>query len=515
MKYLKNTLILFFLSFFVIACELEDLLGDGAVDGDTFAPVHEEKFEVASSEIDIAAEVAAENAEISFKKLGLKMEKIADQLESFDEGSSSESLKISGFKLEPGLQKLLDKSTQNSAALGKLGKSGLLGKFANRTSMDGEIEELFSDVLILDESSRDGNTIPYKINKDICDGESECEVALHETRVVQKLNSESAGTIELHYQTFVLMIIGYSDDEWYFEISLDAIKSAIDDIATSASGVKADDLPQVMQGAVRYTIALQGDEDVKMSSGIIRDIKIEFKQDADHGGEEMKIAVKESKLVELTTDFANDRLTIDFDLGIVSMVGKYAQYSDSVDEHAEHVHKPGSRAATLVDVSFGFDGFRGKIVVDAADKVVTGTDVGLKSDMVAKEGGVEIFTLHAPKSSFEFSVPADDVSYDLEFEATSAIDISLEGTEDFDIDGDPFRFAISMSSGTKMINYAGDDYYYDDTPDITKVTEGGPLVLEFSGADPSIVTIDAGECFTDSEDSDGNDTVVIVGCPSS
>lgn len=491
------------------------MLGDNAVDGDSFAPVSEEKFEVASSEVNVTAEVAAENAEISFKKLGLKMEKIGDQLESFGEGGSSDSLKISGFKLEPGLQKLLDRSTQNSAALGKLGKSGILKKFANRASTDDEIEELFSDVLILDEANRNGNTIPYKVNKDICDGDSGCEVALHETRVVQKLNSESAGTIELHYQTFVLMMIGYSDDEWYLEISLDDIKSAIDDIATYTSDVDADDIPQLMQGAVRYTIELQGSDDVRMSSGIIRDIKIEFKQDADHGGEEMKIAVKESKLIELTTDFANDRLTVDFDLGVVSMVGKFSQQSASEDGHDEHAHKIASREATLVDVSFGFDGFRGKIVVDAADQVVTGTDVGLKSDMVAMEDGVEVFALHAPKSSFLFSMPTDDVSYDLEFEATSDIDISLEGTEDFETSGDPFRYAISMSAGTMMINYPGDDYYYDYTPDITKVTEGGPLVLEFSGVDPSIVTIQAGECFTDSEDSDGTDTVEIVDCPSS
>lgn len=520
MKYLKHLFVLILLSFFISACELDEILGESEVDGNKFAPVDESKFSESDEEVNVTSQIAMENVEASLQKMTDRLEEVSNQVNAID---SAESLSGDGlFSLKPGsssprLAKILKGNDVESRILSKITEGEFLSKL-NGQELSEDVEHMFAEFLIIDEENRSGNVIPYNINPDLCldefdaEDQADCETVLKDVRIIQKLNSEIAGTLELHYSTSVLVIVGYSDDEWYVEVSLDDFQVAMLAINQIVSEPE-DDLPETLKGAMRTTIKLVGEEDVVVISAITRDIKIVAKDSAEDGGEEFDISVSASKVAEMSTVLADEKVTVTFNLGSVDFLAKIEEYTASQDEHADHMHKMFSRDShiRLVDVSFGFDGFSGTIEFDGKSEALNASDLGLKSDMVMKEDGKEIMRLHMPAMSFVLSDPASDESHDLEFLAQSDINISINSVDDSEGVEEEFSLAINVEDGTRILNYPGDyDSDWGGDRDITKVASGGPVTIEFSEADPVTFTANEGECFREN-DADGFE---LVDCPS-
>jgi len=164
---------------------------------------------------------------------------------------------------------------------------------------------------LLSNGTRNGSTITYDPDEvAICSGAStllagledqvnqidpgvisDCEDLYSRITVLQTITDNEQGTLDINYDAFKMITIGYGPDSTYAEYDLSQWASIIEGFGQGAG------LPNTLQGTIRSTLTGQGPDHVGMTLSIEQDIKVV------DDSENIDINIASTpKLFELTAD---------------------------------------------------------------------------------------------------------------------------------------------------------------------------------------------------------------------
>ena len=531
MKELKIIVLAILLSFSLMACELEQLLGEDLTTAeeedkaaDEIVNIDNEKFDVAGKDLGLTATQSQTGVQGSMTKLGAAVEQLADQLMQLedvvpmgDDGGSNDNDSVAISKMLKG-----DLSGLH-AGLSKLSSSKVLSKLAGREE-EGGLGDMVGGVMgmLTATEGADKNSVVYTLGDDIiaeiCADEDEfgiptgtvneaCETIASSASIVQYLATETAGTLELHYAAgnadHMPLVIGYSDTEWFVETHLADVKATILAV-NAAAGEAVLDIPDMVMGSVRATITQVNAETVSVVLGVTNDIHVEGKAGS-ADTDEIMIKLASSKLLEVTSVANTDKLTVSAEIGTFAAMfhERDEEWDNTTSDYVVSFKKmeiSGAGATATVEIDFG-------------TKTAVAKEVGLNDGGVTvSEDGVEVLEITTSISGVTVQAPGAADTFAVKATADTAVAFMMDGTIFGDEGGVQGTIEIDAATGTTIVMY---DPVYDDMDNevsagYVKVTAGTLTLTGTGGAGTISISATADQCIGDGEN-DG--PALLAACP--
>ena len=538
MKDLKIIVLAIFLSFSLMACELDQILGEDLTAeekedqlADGIVNIDNELFDVAGKDLGLTATQSQAGVQGSMTKLGAAIEQLADQLMQLEEvvpvgGDSGDDMMGGDTSSSDGSQSTVLKMLKGDlsglhAGLSKLSSSKVMSKLAGREE-EGGLGDMVGGVMnmLVATEGADKNSVVYAMGDDmiaeICAEEDEfgvatgnvdeaCKTIIGSASIVQYLASETAGTLELHYAAgdadHMPLVIGYSESEWFIETHLADVKATILAV-NAAAGEAMLDIPDTIAGSVRATIAQVNAETVSVVLGVTNDIHVEGKT-GNKATDEIMIKLASSKLLEVTSVANTKKLTVSAEIGTFAAMF----HEDDGDYDVNNTY-----VASFKKMEISGAGVTATVEIDFATKTAVGTDVGLNDGGVTvSEDGIQVLEVTTSISGVTVQAPSTTDDFEVKATADTAVAFLMDGTIFGDEGGEQGSIGVDAAAGTTIVIY---DSVYDDmgnevSAGYVKVTEG-TLTLTGTGSAGTIsISATADQCIGDGTDGGP----AIVTCP--
>ena len=335
----------------------------------------------------------------------------------------------------------------------------------NRVTIDPDEVSLCSDAALVDDD----------LSESDLDDFHRCQQLLADLTVQIDATSEDSGTVAYLFQNTVFVTFGYGPSTDSFELNLGGLKLISDaNDALDPDSFGEASTPDSMQGALRLTSVVNNDsegaEAGSLALDVTQDIAIADSQNS------IDIALGTGNLFSISADAATESGVLEFNAGAARLRGE-------VDEDL---------------LSINLEGFTGRAEITAGGDQLIVSNLGIGNGPIFMTIN-DVEFLRATMETFGFEVGESSEEIVLNGNLNLALILDNSGLLNNGTDE-------VMSLMLDVAAPAGTGFFNRDDGSV-EVTRGGPFSFSYtstegnSNASQSVV-VEAGQCFSEIEDSD-------------